>query len=179
MFDGFWKNDAMSGSGTYTFSSGNVFSGTFDDNKISNGTYKVYSDAGTCAFSVHSGKITSVSVVLPNGSKYTGDVKNGRLTGHVSIEYSNGDKYKGDVIDGEKSGNGVYTWSDESLYSGSWKDDIMNGNGSYYYPADSEAYMVQGNFQNGKPNGECQYYVDITTKYKTDWVNGKCIKIYE
>lgn len=28
-------------------------------------------------------------------------------------------------------------------------------------------------------DGECRYYLDKDTVFKTDWVNGNCVKIYE
>ena len=55
----------------------------------------------------------------------------------------------------------------------------MSGEGTYIYPSEKNGYKLVGTFANGKPNGSCQYYVDSTAYYQTDWSNGKCEKIYE
>ena len=55
----------------------------------------------------------------------------------------------------------------------------MNGQGTYFYSDKETGYKLTGNFEKGVPNGECQYYMTETEKYKTDWNNGKCVKIYE
>lgn len=179
VFDGNWENDVMSGTGIYTFASGNIFSGTFQNNAIADGTYIVKKETGEYTFTISAGNPTRVSIALADGTKYDGDVQDNQLTGRAEITYSNGDKYIGDVDGGVKKGSGTYTWANGGSYNGIWDRDTMNGNGAYLYPSGSGAYMIQGTFANGKPNGECQYYVDASTKYKTDWINGKCKKIYE
>ena len=80
---------------------------------------------------------------------------------------------------GQKSGEGTYKWASGSSYTGSWSKDQMNGKGTYQYSEKETGYKVTGSFKDGKPNGECQYYTDSTKYYKTDWSDGKCVKIYE
>ena len=83
------------------------------------------------------------------------------------------------MVNGQKSGQGTYKWTSGASYEGEWSDDQMNGSGSYFYPTDEDGYKLVGSFENGQPTGECQYYVNPAKHYKTDWMNGRCVKIYE
>ena len=57
--------------------------------------------------------------------------------------------------------------------------DKMNGSGTYYYPKGSAGYKLVGIFEDGIPTGSCTYYVTSSESYKTDWTDGRCVKIYE
>lgn len=178
-YDGSWQDDLMSGTGTYTYLDGSTAAGTFENNLFTDGTYTVTNDYGTYKFTITDGEPTAVDLELTDGTKYVGDMKDGKLTGTAQITYSNGDKYNGKVSDGMKSGNGVYTWSSGASYDGAWKEDKMEGTGTYYYGTKQTGYKLSGKFENGRPNGQCQYYVSSYESYKTDWSNGSCVKVYE
>lgn len=178
-YDGGWQNDLMTGTGTYTYADGSLASGTFAENLFTDGTYTVENDYGTYKFTITDGNPTAVNLELTDGTKYVGDMTDGKLTGTAQITYSNGDRYDGRVSDGMKSGKGVYTWSGGASYDGDWKEDRMEGTGTYYYGSNQTGYKLSGAFKNGRPNGECQYYVSASEHYKTDWSNGSCVKVYE
>ena len=178
-YDGAWKNDMMSGTGTYTFVNGSYVSGTFECNVFTDGKYHIENDFGVYTFTVKDGEPISVYRVLTNGTKYEGEMTDGKLTGQAQITYSNGDSYSGFVENGVKTGQGNYKWASGASYDGSWAKDRMDGSGTYYYPESDDGYKLVGTFVDGKPNGECKYYETSSTYYKTDWSNGKCVKIYE
>lgn len=178
-YDGEWASDQMNGSGTYTYSDGSYASGTFDKNAFVNGSYHIENDFGTYTFTITDGQPTAVEMSLASGTTYSGAMSDGQLSGQAQIKYSNGDQYNGNVSNGQKSGQGTYTWTSGASYEGKWSDDQMNGNGTYYYPSGEDGYKLAGSFENGKPNGEFQYYTNSSTHYQTDWKNGKCVKIYE
>lgn len=178
-YDGGWQNDSMSGTGTYTYLDGSTASGTFKDNLFIDGVYTVTNEYGTYKFTIADGRSTAVDLELADGTKYVGDMKDGELTGKAKITYSNGDRYDGKVLDGMKSDKGVYTWSDGASYDGAWKEDRMEGVGTYYYGAKESGYKLVGDFKNGRPDGECRYYESTYEQYKTDWSNGRCVKVYE
>lgn len=178
-YDGEWASDQMTGSGTYTYSDGSYASGTFDKNAFVNGSYHIVNDFGNYTFTITDGQPTAVEMSLVSGTTYNGAMSDGKLSGQAQIKYSNGDQYNGNVSDGQKSGQGTYTWTSGALYEGKWSEDQMNGNGTYFYPSGEDGYKLAGSFENGKPNGECQYYTNSSTHYQTDWSNGKCVKIYE
>lgn len=179
VYNGSWLDDQMSGTGTYTYANGSYVKGTFSKNMFIKGSYHVENDFGTYEFTVTDGRPTQVEMTLKNGTIYNGEMTNEKLTGKAQIQYSNGDQYNGNVANGQKSGGGTYTWNDGASYEGAWENDQMSGDGVYYYSTDEDGYKLEGTFKEGKPSGECQYYTDSTTKYKTDWSDGKCVKIYE
>ena len=162
-----------------TYSDGSCASGTFNENAFTDGSYYIKNDFGEYTFTITAGEPTAVEMVLESGTTYNGEMKDGKLTGQAQIKYNNGDQYSGSVVNGQKSGQGTYTWTSGASYEGKWSDDQMNGSGSYFYPTDEDGYKLVGSFENGQPTGECQYYVNSTKHYKTDWVNGRCVKIYE
>ena len=178
-YDGSWEKDLMSGTGTYTFVNKSYVSGTFEDNVFVDGKYHIENDFGVYTFTVEDGEPISVSMELTNGTKYEGEMTDGKLTGQAQITYSNGDSYSGFVENGVKTGQGNYKWASGASYDGTWSNDRMDGSGTYYYPDSDDGYMLVGTFTEGKPNGECKYYETSSTYYKTDWSNGKCVKIYE
>lgn len=178
-YDGEWASDQMTGTGTYTYSDGSYASGTFDKNTFVNGSYHIENDFGNYTFTITDGQPTDVEMSLVSGTTYSGTMSDGKLSGQAQIKYSNGDQYNGNVTDGQKSGQGTYKWTSGASYEGKWSEDQMNGSGTYFYPSSDYGYKLAGSFENGKPNGECQYYTNSSTHYQTDWTNGKCVKIYE
>lgn len=179
VYDGIWDNDCMSGTGTYTYADGSYASGTFVNNIFENGTYYLETSFGCYTFAITDGEATAVNMVLENGTTYNGDLTDGKLSGRAQIQYANGDSYDGQVSEGCKNGQGVYEWVSGASYDGHWADDVMSGNGTYYYSSSEDGYKLSGSFDNGKPDGECNYYTSSSEYYKTDWSAGKCVKIYE
>jgi hypothetical protein len=178
-YDGAWENDQMSGTGTYTYADGSYAAGTFEKNIFTDGTYHIENDFGTYNFTIVDEEPTAVDLELKDGTTYVGDMEDGKLTGSAQIKYSNGDSYDGKVSDGMKSGQGTYKWSSGASYDGNWKEDKMSGTGTYFYSSSETGYKLSGTFENGRPSGECQYYVTTSEHYKTDWSNGSCVKVYE
>lgn len=177
-YDGSWSNDVMTGSGTYTYHDGSCASGTFNNNLFISGSYSVVNSFGEYTFTIKDEKAVSVQMKLVSGTSYSGDMKDDKLTGSAQISYSNGDTYSGKVSNGAKDGQGTYVWVSGASYEGSWSEDKMNGSGTYFYPKTEKGYKLTGHFDNGVPDGECQYN-DGSKSYKTDWTKGRCVKIYE
>jgi hypothetical protein len=178
-YEGYWLRDEMSGTGKYTYSDGSIATGTFQSNKLINGTYIISNTFGEYTFQVDNESIISVDMILTNGTRCIGEMSEGKLTGFAQISYNNGDQYSGMIVEGLKNGVGTYTWSSGASYEGDWASDKMHGRGCYYYPPTGAGYKLIGNFEKGVPEGECQYYVSQTESYKTDWEAGECVKIYE
>lgn len=178
-YEGNWNSDQMSGTGIYHFENGSSMSGEFLENSFENGTIIIINSNGKYTFEYKDQELLNVVMELKNGTYYSGTITDGKLTGDAEIKYSNGDTYEGKVIDGNKSGSGIYYWDSGAWYEGSWENDQMNGKGTYRYSSKEPGYKIIGNFLNSAPNGECQYYVNSSDAYKTDWANGKCVKIYE
>lgn len=50
------------------------------------------------------------------------------------INYSDGSRYEGDVVNGKREGNGTIYFKDGSWTKGVWYDDIQQGPGETHYP---------------------------------------------
>jgi hypothetical protein len=178
-YDGEWQDDKITGTGKYLFANGSYADGIFKNNSFISGQYFVENDFGSYIFTINDGNPTNVSMKLKDGTTYEGDIEKGELTGKAQITYNNGDTYNGFVKNGTKNGQGMYWWKNGGSYDGNWNEDDMNGGGKYMYPNNENGYKLTGEFVNGVPNGTCHYYTSSTEYYKTDWLNGSCVKIYE
>lgn len=180
-FSGTWENDQMS-DGTYTFSDGRIYEGTFKNNKFDTGVFKLGELAQTKGFSSFeasftSGTVSSFDFETTDGLSYDGDI-----TGDASITYKSGNTYVGEVKNGVRHGDGVFKWKNGSTvaasYDGNWVDGVMSGSGKYYFTANSYPYLT-GTFVNGKPDGSATYYKESGNTFTTTWANGKCTKVVE
>ncbi len=200
IYKGKWINDMMQGDGEYTFHDGKIARGVFQKNGLSDGTIDEELEIGTCSlryeqgdpvslhlssnglecvFAIERGEFAKLDAVFPDGLKYSGGFSDGVISGKGDISYPSGDVYSGSFANGKRNGRGTYAWASGGKYIGEWVDDVAVGRGAYYYPANIDAYKVEGQFVNGVPEGECTYYQNESTSYKTTWSNGKCIKVSE
>lgn len=169
----------MNGRGEYTFADGSVLSGTFADNRFDSGEYTVTGEKYTLKRTVADGKLNDkVSIELASGDSFYGTVSDGKFSGTGTVNYGNGDKYSGSFSASKRNGDGTYTWDDGARYSGAWSKDKMSGKGTYYYSEDDYP-RLDGEFDNGVPDGTCTYYETADVKYRTTWSDGECTKVEE
>lgn len=122
------------------------------------------------------GKMTGEGEILySNFSKYRGGVQNGMKHGEGRIDYPNGNYYKGGWKLNKKSGYGITEWKNRGeLYEGEWEDNNLNGYGTYLWFEQNRKINIlvnryQGEFKNGKRNGKgCFYYADGSV-YIGEW----------
>lgn len=88
---------------------------------------------------------------IPSG--YTGDIKDGKISGRGRTEQRSGlTSYEGDYVDGRRHGFGTYYYKDGNLcYAGAWKDDRRDGLGVSF--RDSDHAMHVANWKDGQPQG--------------------------
>lgn len=176
VYTGTWKNDLMD-EGTYTFQDGRVYKGQFQNNNLLKGYIDLGKAAATYGFvsftaNIETGKINSVNYKKNNGFSF-----NGSVNGYAEIKYASGNTYVGNVSNGVRNGNGTYKWmSGNSIlayYSGNWANDSMDGSGKYYYSSNDYPY-ISGTFVKGKLEGRAQYYKSAQQAFTTTWLSGKC-----
>ena len=63
------------------------------------------------------------TVTRPDGTTYTGALKDGIPNGQGTMTYPNGETYTGALKDGIPNGQGTYTYADGSKRTGAWKDN--------------------------------------------------------
>ncbi|MGE5458906.1 MAG: stalk domain-containing protein [Methanobacterium sp.] len=138
-----------------------------------------------------------------DGSKYIGQVENGKMNGQGTYYFNNGEKYIGQFKNDFFEGQGTYTWPNGDKYVGEYKNDLRNGKGTYYY-ANGEIYEGQfkdnlfegkgtftwpdgekyiGEYKNDQRNGQGTYYYVNGDKYigeyKNDKMDGQGIYYYK
>ena len=88
------------------------------------------------------------------GSRYEGNMVNGRSNGKGINTYESGNRYDGDWVDGRRSGNGTMTWANGDRYEGNWANGIQSGKGTYTWAngGRSEGIFIDGKFTNGIEN---------------------------
>ena len=106
----------------------------------------------------------------PDGRKYEGNLKYGRMHGKGVYKWPDGRVYKGDFVNGKMHGKGVYKWPDGDVYNGNVVNGRRTGKGVYTY-ANGDVY--KGNFVNGKETGKGVYTYAHGDVYNGNVVNGK------
>ncbi len=112
-----------------------------------------------------------VTLSFSNGSKYTGQVKNGKMEGQGTLTFQNGSVYTGSMQNGLMHGKGTMTYSNGDRYTGEWKNNMKDGFGTYTWVSGS---WYKGYYKNGKYNGQGSLYSTKTGKVQTgSFVDGK------
>jgi hypothetical protein len=115
--------DCQNGKGTYVYTNGYSFEGTFVNGKREGRGKLIDSEGGwydgMWANDQFNGQGT---YIWPNGTKYIGAWKDGVQEGYGIYFYSNGDKYTGYFKNNKFNGEGTYTWADGSTETGVFKD---------------------------------------------------------
>jgi hypothetical protein len=87
--------------------------------------------------------------VLPDGSRYRGEVIDGLLQGQGRLDYGDGSHYQGQFKDGQFNGQGIYTYADGSRYEGHFVKGLPSGEGHL----SSSDFDYRGEFRQGQYNG--------------------------
>jgi hypothetical protein len=108
--------------------------------------------------------------MMSNGNFYTGDFKDGHMTGKGTLKMNGGDRYDGDFEDGHQTGDGMLTTSNGNKYEGKFQDGKLNGKGSVNM-ADGEKYF--GEFKDNVYDGHGLLTTSDGDRYQGDFKSGK------
>jgi len=128
------------------------------------------------------------------------------VNGHGTFAWPNGDRYVGGWKNGKLDGTGSFIWSDGDRYFGVWKDNVNIAHGDYIFPANAIRYIVDirnssdetgcirgdcengygtyswisgakyvGFFENGKKNGQGAYCFPDGKRIEGVWDNGQFV----
>lgn len=89
--------------------------------------------------------------ILPDGSRYRGEVQGGLLQGPGRLDYRDGGWYSGEFKDGQLHGAGQWQGADGERYVGEFRNGAFHGQGTLER-ADGSRY--QGSFVAGRFAGE-------------------------
>ena len=105
-----------------------------------------------------------------DGSRYEGEIRNGKRHGRGTYIYANGNRYRGDWHDNKKHGQGTFTWADGSRHVGQWRDDKMHGHGTFTW-ADGGRHV--GELRNDKFHGRGTRTWPNGDRYEGQWRDDK------
>ena len=132
----------------------------------------------------------TVSVTLPNGDKYIGEInKDGEKVNSGTYEWASGERYKGDYKNDNRDGQGVYTWANGDKLDGTWvQDEIVTGtltipyDGVMYHSDAGHTHsddkykgnlQYSGAFVNHRFNGHGLAIWPNGDHYQGEWINDK------
>ncbi len=78
------------------------------------------------------------------GTRYEGDLVQGRMHGRGTYIWKSGTRYEGELVDGNFHGQGTMTWTNGDRYVGAWANDVAHGFGTKTM-ADGRVYAGQFN----------------------------------
>jgi hypothetical protein len=107
-------------------------------------------------------------LTFPDGTKYTGTMKNGEITGEGEYTFSNGATYTGQVLNGLRHGKGIYK-SEGILFEGEWKNGLKHGKGKIK----QEGMELEGEWDEGVLKGKCRIKWKTGNIYEGELVNNK------
>ena len=112
---------------------------------------------------------------MRDGSKYTGEFKNGEMTGEGFKQWADGRMYKGQFQDGELHGKGTMFYNVESAaqkdktYQGEFQFNSREGQGVL---TKKNGDVFEGTFQGNHPNGKTKIYFANGNNYEGDVIRG-------
>ena len=118
------QGNCYNGHGTYKWSSGNQYTGTFKNG----------SRDGEGVF------------IFTNGDKYIGEYKAGKRSGIGVYIFNDGFKYEGEYADDERNGFGIFTMPNGARYEGEYKNGMKHGQGKFFFP---DGKVVNGTWKFG------------------------------
>ena len=107
-------------------------------------------------------------LTFPDGTKYTGTMKNGEITGEGEYTFSNGATYTGQVLNGLRQGKGIYK-SEGILFEGEWKNGLKHGKGKIK----QEGMELEGEWDEGVLKGKCRIKWKTGNIFEGELVNNK------
>ena len=78
------------------------------------------------------------TIEYPDGSKYIGDLKDGKPHGKGISTFPDGTMYEGNWVVGKRDGLGIMTYPNRIIYDGLWKNDKKHGKGIMTFPDDTK-----------------------------------------
>jgi hypothetical protein len=104
-----------------------------------------------------------------NGARYEGEFANGLMAGQGEARYKNGRSYKGEFARGNFHGKGRFEYPEGDLYEGDFKDGEFTGKGRY---ARKDGARYEGGFQNWKFHGGGSYTDPAGITYEGEFADG-------
>ena len=87
----------------------------------------------------------------------------------ITVDWQDGSKYSGEIENGKPHGQGKYTWPDGDEYVGRWMNGARHGLGCH---SRRNGFVYIGEFKKNLPDGEGFYVGPDGTCFSGKWVQG-------
>jgi len=114
--------------------------------------------------------LSSSTLTYKDGSKYEGELRDGRPHGLGKLLFAGGRHYSGGFIEGELAGTGKMTYSDGGFLEGRWDPPGVLQSGTLRFSSGDE---YDGSFSNGLWHGHGRYRWAGGSTYSGEWKEGK------
>lgn len=111
----------------------------------------------------------AATLVLDDGARYEGAVRDGRPHGLGTATFANGNRYVGDWADGQMHGRGTFTYADGGTYVGPFVEGRLEGRGRMAF-ADGSVY--DGGYRDWRWHGEGSMTHSNGDRYVGTFVDG-------
>jgi len=174
-YDGEWKNGMFNGKGTLSSEIGILVANWIDNIPTGSVIFTTFK-GDKYVGEMKNGKQDGFGTYsYPNGDEYSGEWKNGVSDGKGEYIYNDGGKYTGEWKNGKQNGVGIQMWANGNSYSGEIRNNQLHGYGVYT----DKIASCEGNFINGKMNGEIICIFNNSGKTViSETSNGKVVKQY-
>jgi hypothetical protein len=202
-YQGQWRNRYPEGKGIKTYSDGTKRDGLWKKGKpvdkqgklmdeyVTKQKQESQDDGTTVQSGCISGNCKNGEGVYayPDGSKYEGQFKAGKIDGYGTWYFTNGDKYVGSFANSFPHGKGTLYKSEGSRQTGEWRQgefygssliesgkvgclegNCKDGDGVFVFEGGTAKYT--GAFKNSKPNGTGACVFSNGDRYRGNWVDG-------
>lgn len=165
IYQGEFQNKARGGYGYYLFENGDIYVGEWQNNKRHG--YGVYYFSNHSAYKRYSGEWKANQRSGMGILHYNDDKIAARFgvweAGEFKYRYEDLGCLEGNCYEGF----GVYVWNDGARYEGNFVEGKRNGEGVYYY---SKGSKYVGTQENDRRHGWGTYYYASGSKYVGEWV---------
>eukprot|EP00605_Chrysophyceae_sp_TOSAG23-4_P000684 GSChrysophyteH1.ASY1.ANO1.768.1 assembled CDS len=182
-YNGEWHKDTKHGQGTFTWASGERYTGQYADGLMEGKGKYVFASGAVYEGEWHKGtKHGQGTFTWASGERYTGQYADGLMEGKGKYVFASGAVYEGEWHKNKMHGQGTYTWAGDlkgQVYTGQYADDLMEGKGKKVY-ASGDVY--EGEYHKGKMHGQgtCTWASGerYTGQYADDLMEGKGKYVY-
>jgi len=89
------------------------------------------------------------TLTFKDGTIYTGEIKNNKISGKGKYFFPTGSTYTGEVLNGYRNGKGIYNTIEGISYEGEWKNGLKHGKGKMI----NNEIIYDGEWYNGNMHG--------------------------
>lgn len=114
--------------------------------------------------------VAHAQAVLPNGARYTGEMREGRPHGNGRAIMPSGEIFEGEFVAGELTGEGTYNHPNGARYRGTFVGWKMHGTGRFVNP---RGEIYEGEVREGFPEGQGRMRMPNGDEYRGGFVRGQ------